>query len=45
VIFRRDELDGRIRVIREEERVERLDVREREENGDKKDDQFGEICM
>ena len=30
VIFRRDELEGRIRVIREEERLDRLGVRERE---------------
>ena len=34
-------------MMREEERVERLgaQVCEREENGDKKDDQFGAICI
>ena len=39
VIFRREELEGQFRVIREEERVERIGVK-KEENGDNKDDQF-----
>jgi len=43
-ICRPDETEGRLSVIRDDERVERWGVREREESGDRKDDQFWETC-
>ena len=44
-IVRPEETEGRLSVIRDEERVERWGVRERRERRwDKKDDQFWEIC-